>query len=158
MCLHAKHAAAALKLQMNKTDRNDTFGLARLVSSGWCRPVGILSMETYRLRVLLIARNQLVGMSTAIINKMSGLAKIFDILVGAGKGGTFERQVRATLPDDLIIAALFESLLAMLGTLREQQLAIAKQLKRVARQSGACRLMMAMPGVGPLTAVSFMNN
>ncbi len=55
-----------------------------------------------------------------------------------------------------MVAALFESLLAMLSTLREQQLAIAKQLARVARQSGACRLMMTMPGVGPLTAVSFM--
>ena len=34
ICLHARHAAAALKLQMNKTDRNDAFGLARLVRSG----------------------------------------------------------------------------------------------------------------------------
>ncbi|MGV8989294.1 MAG: IS110 family transposase [Cypionkella sp.] len=30
-CIHARHAAAALKLQANKTDRNDVFGLARLV-------------------------------------------------------------------------------------------------------------------------------
>lgn len=97
-----------------------------------------------------------VGMSTALINKIRGLAKTFGILVGPGKGGTFERQVRATLPDDPVVAALFESLLAMLGTLRERQHAIAKQLGRVARQSGACRLMMTMPGVGPLTAVSFM--
>lgn len=44
----------------------------------------------------------------------------------------------------------------MLGTLRKQQLAIAKQLGRVARQSGACGLMMTMPGVGPLIAVSVL--
>ena len=156
VCLHARHAAAALKLQMNKTDRNDAFGLARLVRSGWYRPVAVRSMETHRLRALLITRDQLVGMSTALINKIRGLAKTFGILVGPGKGGTFERQVRATLPDDPVVAALFESLLAMLGTLREQQLAIAKQLGRVARQSGACCLMITMPGVGPLTAVSFM--
>jgi len=156
VCLHARHAAAALKLQMNKTDRNDAFGLARLVRSGWYRPVAVRSMETHRLRALLITRDQLVGMSTALINKIRGLAKTFGILVGPGKGGTFERQVRATLPDDPVVAALFESLLAMLGTLRERQHAIAKQLGRVARQSGACRLMMTMPGVGPLTAVSFM--
>ena len=40
VCLHARHAAAALKLQMNKTDRNDAFGLARLVRSGWYRHLG----------------------------------------------------------------------------------------------------------------------
>lgn len=63
VCLHARHAAAALKLQMNKTDRNDAFGLARLVRSGWYRPVAVRSMDTHRLRALLITRDQLVGMS-----------------------------------------------------------------------------------------------
>ena len=120
----ARHAAAALKLQMNKTDRNDAFGLARLVRSGWYRPVAVRSMETHRLGALLITRDRLVGKSTALIYKIRGLAKAFGILVGPGKGGTFKRQVRATL------AALFESLLAMLSLLREQQLAIAKQLGR----------------------------
>ncbi|MEW6025582.1 MAG: transposase [Pseudomonadota bacterium] len=98
---------AALKLQMNKTDRNDAFGLARLVRSGWYRPVAVRSMETHRLRALLITRDQPVGMSTALINKIRGLAKNLGILVGPGKGGTFERQVRATLPDDPVVAALF---------------------------------------------------
>ncbi len=64
VCLHAKHAAAALKLQMNKTDRNDALGLARLVRSGWYRPVAVRSIETHRLRALLITRDQLVGMGT----------------------------------------------------------------------------------------------
>lgn len=86
VCLHAKHAAAALKLQMNKTDRNDAFGLAKLVRSGWYRPVAVRSMETHRLRALLITRDQLVGMSTALINKIRGLAKTFGILIGPGKG------------------------------------------------------------------------
>lgn len=113
-------------------------------------------MATHRLRALLITRDQLIGMSTALINKIRGLAKTFGILVGPGKGGTFERRVRSTLPDDPVVAALFESLLAMLGTLRERQHDIARQLGRVARQSGVCRLLMTMPGVGPLTAVSFM--
>ena len=45
ICLHARHAAAALKLQMNKTDRNDALGLANLVRSGWYRPVSVRSMR-----------------------------------------------------------------------------------------------------------------
>ena len=53
------------------------------------------SLETHTLRALLITRDQLVGMSTAVINKIRGLAKTFGLLIGPGKGRTFERQVRA---------------------------------------------------------------
>lgn len=77
VCLHARHAAAALRLQTNKTDRNDAFGLARLVRSGWYRPSAARSIETRRVRALLITRDQLVGMSTALINKIRGLVKTF---------------------------------------------------------------------------------
>ncbi|GJE14605.1 IS110 family transposase [Methylobacterium longum] len=156
VCLHARHAAAALKLQMNKTDRNDALGLARLVRSGWYRPVAVRSIETHRLRALLVARDQLVGMRTALINKIRGLAKTFGILIGPGKGGTFVRQVRAQLPDDPILTALFETLLTLLGTLQERSHEIAKQLARVARQNKICQLLMTTPGVGSITAISFV--
>lgn len=114
------------------------------------------SIETHKLRALLITRDQLVGMSTALINKIRGLAKTFGLLIGPGKGRTFERQVRAQLPDDPVLTALFDGLLTLLGTLRDKRDAIAAQLARVARQDRICRLMMTIPGVGPLTAMSFM--
>lgn len=156
VCLHARHAAAALKLQMNKTDHNDAYGLAQLVRSGWYRPVAVRSLETHRLRALLVTRDQLVSMSTALINKIRGMAKTFGLLIGPGKGRTFERQVRTQLPDDPVLSALFESLLTLLGTLRERRDAITAQLSQVARQDRVCRLLMTMPGVGPMTAMSFM--
>ena len=141
---------------MNKTDRNDALGLARLVRSGWYRPVAVRSIETHRLRALLITRDQLVGMRTALINKIRGLAKTFGIRIGPGKGGTFVRHVRAQLPDDPILSSLFETLLTLLGTIQERSHEIAKQLARVARQHKICRLMMTTPGVGPITAISFV--
>lgn len=154
--LHARHAASALMLQLNKTDRNDALGLARLVRSGWYWPVAVRSIETHRLRALLITRDELVGMRTALINKIRGLAKTFGILIRPGKGGTFVRQVRGQLPDDPILTALFETLLTLLGTIQERSHEIAKQLPRVARQNKVCRLMMTTPGVGPITAISFV--
>ncbi|WP_082470326.1 MULTISPECIES: IS110 family transposase [unclassified Methylobacterium] len=132
VCLHARHAAAANKMQMNKTDRNDALGLARLVRPGWYRPVAVRSIETHRLRALLITRDQLVGMRTALINKIRGLAKTVGILIGPGKGVTFARQVRAQLPDDPILSSLFETLLTILRTIQERSHGIAKQLSRKA--------------------------
>ena len=38
VCLDARHASAALKMQMNKTDQNDAEGLAQIMRTGWYRP------------------------------------------------------------------------------------------------------------------------
>jgi transposase len=45
VCLDARHAKAALKLQLNKTDANDALGLAQVVRTGWYREVAVKSME-----------------------------------------------------------------------------------------------------------------
>jgi transposase len=63
ICLDARHAKAALAMQLNKTDRNDAEGLAQIVRTGWYRSVHVKSFEAHRLRALLGARRQLVGMS-----------------------------------------------------------------------------------------------
>jgi transposase len=154
-CIHARRAAAALKLQTNKTDRNDARGLAQLVRSGWYEPVAVKSMATYRVRAILVAREQIVGMCTALINKIRGLAKTFGVIVASGKGGAFDRAVRRAMPPDPIVSDLFETLLATLSSLRDQRRAFDRQLAGIARASSACRLLMTMPGVGPITALAF---
>ena len=35
VCLDARHAKAALSMQVNKTDANDAYGLAQIVRTGW---------------------------------------------------------------------------------------------------------------------------
>ncbi len=35
ICLEARHAKAALRLQINKTDANDAVGLAQVTRTGW---------------------------------------------------------------------------------------------------------------------------
>ena len=37
ICIDARHAKAALKMQINKSDRNDAFGIARIMQCGWYR-------------------------------------------------------------------------------------------------------------------------
>ena len=62
VCLDARHAKAALSLQINKTDANDAFGLAQVVRTGWYREVAVKSMDAHTLRILLLARSRLVGL------------------------------------------------------------------------------------------------
>ncbi len=39
VCIDARHAKAALAMQLNKTDANDAVGLAQIVRTGWYREV-----------------------------------------------------------------------------------------------------------------------
>ena len=54
VCMDARHAKAALSLQINKTDANDAFGLAQVVRTGWYREVAVKSMDAHTLRMLPI--------------------------------------------------------------------------------------------------------
>ena len=57
--LETRHAAAALKPQRNKTDRNGARGLALLVRSGWYQTVHVKSEDTNQLKFLLAPRRTL---------------------------------------------------------------------------------------------------
>jgi transposase len=35
VCIDARHAKAVLKMQINKSDRNDAIGIARIMQTGW---------------------------------------------------------------------------------------------------------------------------
>src|SRR5579859_5630759 len=39
ICIDARHAKAVLKMQINKSDRNDAAGIARIMQTGWFKEV-----------------------------------------------------------------------------------------------------------------------
>src|ERR1700720_1392620 len=82
VCLDARHARAALEMQINKTDQNDAEGLAQIVRTGWNRSV-------------LGARTQLIGMTTRLSNHIRGVFKTFGLLPGGMRGLPFDRKVEA---------------------------------------------------------------
>ena len=57
VCLDARHARAALKMQINKTDQNDAEGLAQIVRTGWYRSVHVKSFDSHRARISAQGRN-----------------------------------------------------------------------------------------------------
>ena len=50
-CLDARHARAALKMQINKTDQSDAEGLAQIMRTGWYRAVHVKSFDSHRVLV-----------------------------------------------------------------------------------------------------------
>ena len=66
VCLDARHAKAALSMQVNKTDANDAHGLAQIVRTGWYREVNVKSIDAHLIRTLLMAWPRLVKLRTKL--------------------------------------------------------------------------------------------
>jgi transposase len=155
-CLHARHVAATLSLQVNKTDANDAHGIAQVVRSGWYRPVVVKSLQSCRVRAVLSARNQLVAMRTSLYNQIRGLLKTFGVVLAPGKGATFEAEVLSGCPTDPLVRDAIAALLAAWRVAGERKRALELQLVRLARDSDTCRRMVTVPGVGAITALTFV--
>src|ERR1041385_6400937 len=143
-CLDARHASAALKMQMNKTDENDAEGLAQIMRTGWYRAVHVKSLDAHRARALLGARAQLVGMTTRLSNMIRGVLKTFGLLPGAGRGLRFDRKVEALLEGAPEIALVVRPLLVTWRQLREQIAVFDKAVLQQVRAHPVCRVLMMM--------------
>jgi transposase len=155
VCLHARQAKAALSLQANKTDRNDAHGLAQIVRTGWYRAVEMKSLESHELRLMLHARQRLVGMRTTLYNQMRGLLKTFGVVLPSGKGSTFVELVRSRAEQLPALQLALEALLAAWREVHKQITSLDRALRQAAKDREICRRWMRMPGIGPLTAVAF---
>jgi transposase len=148
---------AALKMQLNKTDQNDAEGLAQIMRTGWYRSVHVKSFEAHRVRALLGARAQLVGMTTRLSNHIRGVLKTFGLLPGAMREQRFDRRVETLLADRPDVTLIVQPMLAAWRQLREQIAAFDKAVCMLVRQSPACRLLMSVPGIGVLSGLAYVS-
>ena len=157
VCLDARHASAALKMQMNKTDQNDAEGLAQIMRTGWYRSVHVKSLDAHRARALLGARAQLVGMTTRLSNHIRGTLKVFGLLPGAMRGLPFDRRVEALLAERDDLAPIVRPMLVAWRQLREQIAAFDKAVRALVKSSPACRLLMSVPGIGVVSVLAYVS-
>jgi transposase len=155
ICIDARHAKAALDMAANKTDANDADGLAHLAEVGFFREVRVKGFDSMLTRTLVAARTRLVKITTELSNQIRGIMKTFGLLVPAGKGSTFEKNVRDLLVDQEGLAQILLPMLEAWRSMRIRAAEMGRQLVAAARQSGACRILMSIPGVGAITATSF---
>ena len=144
VCLDARHARAALEMQINKTDQNDAEGLAQIVRTGWYRSVHVKSFGSHRARALLGARTQLIGITTRLSNHIRGVLKTFGLLPAATRGLPFDRKVEALLLGRSDVALIVQPMLAAWRRLREQIAVFDKAIRILVRSNSACRLLMSI--------------
>src|ERR671918_313748 len=155
VCLDARHAKAALACQINKTDRNDVFGLAQLVRMGWYREVQVKSYGSHYVRAALRVRALLVRSRCDFENQVRGLLKIFGLRLGKTGRKGFAKRMAELLEKQPELEALVAALLKVRETIVEQIATLDAGLQRIAKGSATIRRLMTLPGIGPITALAF---
>lgn len=155
--METRQVADAFRSRPVKTDRGDARGLAQLVRMGWFKAVHCKSEEAQVLRALLTARGALGSKRHAIDMTIRGLLRGFGLKVGRTTARTFAMRARslaAVRPD---LAPTVEALLAARETMRVEHDRLDRRVREIARGAPAARLLMTVPGVGPIIALTFVS-
>src|SRR5580700_1535305 len=97
VCVDARHAHGALSMQVNKTDANDAHGIAQMMRTSFFKEVTVKSLDSHRIRTLLGARAQLVGIRTDLKNQVRSVLKTFGFMVSQSVEKGFEAKVQGTV-------------------------------------------------------------
>lgn len=138
-----------------KTDRRDS----RALSEASCRldlpSVHIPARQSRDRKTMLSMHEVLVTCRTAMINAVRGWMRTQLVQCRSGAAETFTARMRQALAGE-VPASHLERVLASIDALSEQIHQSELELSRMAKKDEACRRLMSMPGVGPMTALAFV--
>jgi transposase len=145
ICIDARHAKPALSLRINKSDRNDAFGVARIMQCGWYKEV----------RALLNSRALLVKMKRDLENQVRGLLKNHGLVIGKAGGKVFQRRAEELAGQQGLLREAVHPLLELRERARRQIAQLTRRLLAMARDNEESRRLMTVPGIGPINALAF---
>jgi transposase len=140
-----------------KTDQRD----ARKLSEVSCRidlpSVHIPTMEARELRSMLRSREALVSTRTKLVNHVKGWMRTQLLRLRTGGTATLPERLRAhAATAQRTVPVHIEETLLVLEALTLQITASDKRVRRLAAEHPVARRLMTMPGVGPVTALTFV--
>jgi transposase len=155
-CIDARHAKAVLKMQINKSDRNDAVGIARIMQCGWYKEVRVKDLDSHAIKALLVSRALLVKIKRDMENQIRGLLKNLGLVIGRAKMNVFAARAAELAEARPELAAAVEPLLKARDAVERQVADLDRKVLRLARNNAQVRRFMTAPGVGPITALCFL--
>jgi transposase len=155
ICIDARHAKAVLSMQINKSDRNDAVGLARIMQCGWYKEVQVKSVSCHEVRAVLNSRALLVKIKRDLENQIRGLLKNLGFVIGKAGGNVFRHRVEELLGRQGLLWQAVRPLLEVREKVRREIAALHRKLLDLARNDVDSRRSMTVPGIGPITALAF---
>ncbi len=154
--VEARHMHVSLAAMRNKTDRNDARGIANMMRLGWYRAVHVKNIETQKLRTLLSNRKLLKRKLVDMENHIRGALRTYGLIVGQVSRGDFEARIRELIEHaDYVFATMIETMLEVRRVVFEGHNKLHKIVLQAVQHDPVCRRLMTVPGVGPVTALTF---
>lgn len=155
LCIETRQARAAMGAMPNKTDRNDARGLAQIIRTGWYREVHVKSAPCRSARSLLGARRTVLNKLRGMENAVRAVLRESGLKVGSPGRKLFAARVRELASADPGLADITEPLLAIVAVMNRELERLTRHVLDAVRVEPICRQLMTVPGVGPLTALTF---
>lgn len=154
-----------LRLKPNKTDVNDALGLAEIARIGGStiRKVYLKPLHLSLLRTKLVTRERLIKMRKVNEGAIMSLLHSYGVRASGRVSSrvSLRRVVAEMLTKversyDVPVRGIVMPLVELSVSLRQEELRLENELKEWANADEACRRLMEIPGVGPITSISFM--
>ena len=159
ICICARHAKGVLSARSNKSDVHDAEGLAHLARTGWFKAVRIKDSATHLDRAQLKVREQLIKAHHAMLGQLRGLLKLFGLRMGkATTPGKRAERLAALFGQKPQLKAVLAPLVASLAALEQEIAASSRLLKARAAADPVAVRLMSVPGVGPITALTYLSS
>lgn len=155
VCIETRRMKGATAAMAVKTDRNDARAIAQAMRVGWFTPVHVKTRESQELRLLLTNRKTLLTSRIVLDNEVRGTLKAFGLKVGPVPASRFEARVLELTDDHPTLRAMVRPVLAAREALRRQHDALHAMVLKAVRSHPACRRLLGVPGVGPVTALAY---
>jgi len=152
--METRQVKGALKAMPIKTDRRDAAGIARLLQMGWFRPVHCKSVSAQEMRAVLTARKSIQQACINLELSLRGVLRNFGLKIGKISRGGFEFRVRELTEGNHMLEAAAGPILEARAALRSELATLEKLTRDHAKSDPVCRLMMTMPGVGAVVALT----
>lgn len=156
ICMDARKLSPILTVTINKTDKNDARGIATALRAGTYTRVHCKPEQSINRSILLTSRRALVEQQTHLKNTVRGLLKSYGVRLGAISAKKFSAEVMRRIEhcDEIVILGIkcllnaFDKLVGESGKIDKKMLELAQNDKEV-------RLLMTVPGIGPVTALTY---
>jgi len=142
---------------VRKNDRRDAVKLARYarLDPALLHPTRVRSAQAQLELSELRVRDALVRARTLLVNAARGLSKTHGERLPKTSTKSFALRAAAELTEQL--AAVLEPLFSQIAALSERITAADRSLAQAAKQDPSAARLMTVPGVGPLTALTFVH-
>ncbi len=154
--LPAQHVAPFVR--GNKSDHNDAVAIAEAARRPNILPVPIKTLEQSDIQCLHRIRDRYVAHRTGLTNQARGLLSEYGVVAPQGHAA-FTRMLRASSdPENGVLSPMFKAQLCSFADDYHYQSSrineITKKLSVIAQHHPLCRLLLSIPGIGPINATA----